>query len=57
MKGEKKFTDAQVIEIKQLLKEGKTKTSWICTKYNCTRADIYNIKEKGYYSYLDKFVK
>lgn len=56
MQGIRKFTDAQVIEIKQLLKENKVKTEWICNKFDCTRADINNIKNRGYYSELDKYV-
>ena len=52
----RKFKDSEVIEIKQLLKEGKVKTKWICEKFNCTKVDINNIKNQGYYSELDQFV-
>ncbi len=57
MQGVKKFTDAQVIEIKKLLKENKVQIKWICIKYDCSKQDIHNIKNRGYYKDLDKFVE
>jgi DNA invertase Pin-like site-specific DNA recombinase len=52
----RKLTEKQVIEIKQLLNEGKVKTFYICEKYNCSRQTVWNIKNKGYYKHLDKYV-
>ena len=56
MRGKKKFTNAQVIEIKKLLKENKVKISWICNVFNCKKQDINNIKNHNYYSDLNQFV-
>lgn len=57
MKGKRKFTDAQVIEIKQHLKENKVKTEWLCEMYDCSKQDINGIKNKGYYKRLDKYIE
>jgi len=57
MKGVKKFTDAQVIEIKIHLKENKYKIEWICKEYDCSKQDINGIKNRGYYKHLDKYVE
>jgi len=54
---QRKLKDSEVIEIKKLLKEGKVSSKWIREKFNVTLVDINNIKNRGYYKDLDKFVE